>query len=184
MWFKEYVFNLIIQPFHLLLYTILVGTAINLATESLIYAVVAIYFVIPAEKLLRKFFGFDNAGTLSAAGSFAGGALFSAMISRINKPKSQDGKDDEEKPRNTRKSSGNSISNSNEQIFGRELPDATNGGGRSWWLAVGGGSSGGAGQGRWSDFGGGSAGGSGGGRWLWWNGFMEWRWICTRNTWT
>ena len=90
MWFKEYIFNLIIQPFHLLLYTILVGTAINLATESLIYAVVAIYFVIPAEKLLRKFFGFDNAGTLSAAGSFAGGALFSAMISRINKPKPQD----------------------------------------------------------------------------------------------
>ena len=105
MWFKEYIFNLIIQPFHLLLYTILVGTAINLATESLIYAVVAIYFVIPAEKLLRKFFGFDNAGTLSAAGSFAGGALFSAMISRINKPKPQD-KDNEEKPKNMRKSSG------------------------------------------------------------------------------
>lgn len=124
MWFKEYMFNLIIQPFHLLLYTILVGTAISLATESLIYAVVAIYFVIPAEKLLRKFFGFDNAGTLSAAGSFAGGALFSAMISRMNRPKPQD-KDDEEKPKNMRKSSGNAIQNTNDQIFGRGLPDAS-----------------------------------------------------------
>ncbi len=93
MWFKEYIFNLIIQPFHLLLYTVLIGSAIELATSSMIYAVVAIYMLIPAEKLLRKFFGFDNAGTLSAAGSFAGGALFSAMINKINKPKPQEPKD-------------------------------------------------------------------------------------------
>lgn len=97
MWFKEYVFNLLIQPFHLLIYTILVGSAIELATTSLIYAVIAIYFVIPAEKLLRKFFGFDNAGTLSAAGSFAGGALFSAMINRVNRPKPPEPKDEPEK---------------------------------------------------------------------------------------
>lgn len=139
MWFKEYMFNLIIQPFHLLLYTILVGTAINLATESLIYAVVAIYFVIPAEKLLRKFFGFDNAGTLSAAGSFAGGALFSAMISRMNRPKPQD-KDDEEKPKNMRKPTGGASIRNDEAIFGTSLPEA--GGRRRTWrtteeLAVG-----------------------------------------------
>lgn len=95
MWFKEYIFNLIIQPFHLLIYTVLIGSAIELATSSMIYAVVAIYMLIPAEKLLRRFFGFDNAGTLSAAGSFAGGALFSAMINKINKPKPQDPKDDD-----------------------------------------------------------------------------------------
>lgn len=97
MWFKEYVFNIIIQPFHLLIYTILVGSAMELATTSLIYAIIAIYFVIPAEKLLRKFFGFDNAGTLSAAGSFAGGALFSAMINRVNRPKPPEPKDEPEK---------------------------------------------------------------------------------------
>jgi len=85
LWFREYIFNLLIQPFHLLLYTILVGSATSLANQHMIYAVVAIAFLIPAEKLLRKFFGFDNAGTLSAAGSFAGGALFSTMISKINK---------------------------------------------------------------------------------------------------
>lgn len=87
MWFREYVINVLIQPFHLLIYTILVGSAMTLAHTSMIYAVVAIGFLIPAEKLLRKFFGFDNAGTLSAAGSFAGGAVFSAMINKINRPK-------------------------------------------------------------------------------------------------
>lgn len=63
----------------------------ELVSASPIYAIVAIGFMIPAEKLLRKFFGFDNAGTLSAAGSFAGGAVFSAMINKLNRPKSGKG---------------------------------------------------------------------------------------------
>lgn len=105
MWFKEYVFNMIIQPFHLIIYTILVSSAIELATSSMIYAIVAIYFVIPAEKLLRKFFGFDKAGTLSAAGSFAGGAVFSAMINKLNKPKPRDQEDGGEKTPNVRRNS-------------------------------------------------------------------------------
>ena len=118
MWFKEYIFNVLIQPFHLLIYTILVGSAITLASTSLVYAVIAIYFVIPAEKLLRKFFGFDNAGTLSAAGSFAGGALFSAMINKINKPKPSAEKDDGEKPKNLRKNSSIGGVNADEAIMG------------------------------------------------------------------
>ena len=85
MWLREYIFNLLIQPFHLILYTMLVGAAVDLVTASPIYAIVAIGFMVPAEKLLRKFFGFDKAGTLSAAGSFAGGALFTAMINKMNK---------------------------------------------------------------------------------------------------
>ena len=87
MWFKEYIFNVLIQPFHLLIYTILVGSAMELASQHMIYAIVAIGFLIPAEKLLRKFFGFDKAGTLSAAGSFAGGAIFSSVLNKINRPK-------------------------------------------------------------------------------------------------
>jgi len=120
MWFKEYMFNLIIQPFHLILYAVLVGAALSLASESLIYAVVAIYFVTPAEKLLRKFFGFDNAGTLSAAGSFAGGALFSAMINKMNRPKPQDKDDEEDKGRNTRRSS-HGVTDPTKEIFGKTM---------------------------------------------------------------
>lgn len=122
MWFKEYTFNLIIQPFHLILYTVLVGTAINLATESLVYAVVAIYFLTPAEKLLRKFFGFDNAGTLSAAGSFAGGALFSAMINKMNRPKPQDKDDDGDKAKNQRRNAKyGAVNDPTQEIFGKTI---------------------------------------------------------------
>ena len=81
----------------LLIYTILIGTATKLAQQHLIYAIVALAFMIPAEKLLRKFFGFDNAGTLSAAGSFAGGALFSTMISKLSKGKSGGGSNTSER---------------------------------------------------------------------------------------
>lgn len=117
MWFKEYVFNIIIQPFHMILYTILVGSALELAQTSLVYSVVAIYFLIPAEKLLRKFFGFDNAGTLSAAGSFAGGAIFSAMINKMNRPKGQQDKEKEEKPK-MRKPTGSAAVSAEDVLFG------------------------------------------------------------------
>lgn len=117
MWFKEYVFNVIIQPFHMILYTILVGSALELAHTSLIYSIVAIYFLIPAEKLLRKFFGFDNAGTLSAAGSFAGGAVFSAMINKMNRPKPRDDKEKDDKPK-MRKPTGSAIVDAEGVLFG------------------------------------------------------------------
>ena len=131
MWFKEYVFNVLIQPFHLIIYTIIVGSAIELATKSLIYAVVAIYFLIPAEKLLRKFFGFDNAGTLSAAGSFAGGALFSAMIQRINRPKPPAPKDDNKEKEKTRKPSKKTIDANG--LIGSYADGAPDTGGRWKW---------------------------------------------------
>lgn len=132
MWFKEYVFNVLIQPFHLVIYTIIVGSAIELATKSLIYAVVAIYFLIPAEKLLRKFFGFDNAGTLSAAGSFAGGALFSAMIQRINRPKPPEPKDEKKEKEKVRKPSRNGSVNA-DQVIGTYSDGAAYTGGRRRW---------------------------------------------------
>ncbi len=75
----------------------------ELVEVNIIYAVVAIGFLVPAEKLIRKFFGFDNAGTLSAAGSFAGGAVFSAMINKLNKPHSGGSDDDKDAPKPVRK---------------------------------------------------------------------------------
>lgn len=81
-WFKEYIFNLLIQPMHLLLYTILVSSAFELATTNMIYSIVAIAFMIPAEKLLRKFFGFEKAHT---PGLLAGPAGAAATMSVVNK---------------------------------------------------------------------------------------------------
>ena len=82
MWFKEYIFNLLIQPLHLILYMVLIGSAMTFASQNLIYAVVAIGFMTPAEKLMRKFFGFEKAGT---PGMFAGPAGAALMMGGINK---------------------------------------------------------------------------------------------------
>ena len=75
MWFKEYTMNAIIQPIHLILYTVFVGSAYNLVAKNPLYALVAIAFLIPAEKFVKKMFGLDKAESTSGFGSFAGGAL-------------------------------------------------------------------------------------------------------------
>lgn len=77
MWFKEYIFNLLLQPMHLIIYTVLVGSAMNLASKNIIFVAVCLGFMVPAEKLLRKFFGFEKAGT---PGLFAGPAGAAAAM--------------------------------------------------------------------------------------------------------
>lgn len=84
LWIKEYAFNLLIQPFHLILYTMLVGSAMQFASDNMIYAIVAIGFIFQAEKLLRKFFGFDSASTISN-GSAIGGALAMAGVGALKR---------------------------------------------------------------------------------------------------
>lgn len=91
LWFKEYTMNAILQPVHLILYTVFVSSAIDLATDNPIYAIVAIAFLLPAEKFIKKMFGFDKAETAGGFGSFAGGALTMKglnMLSHLGKGKS------------------------------------------------------------------------------------------------
>ena len=81
-WLKEYIFNLLIQPLHLLLYYILVTAAFSTMGKNVVYSIVALAFMIPAEKLLRNLFGFEKAKTPG----FLGGATASAiMMGGINK---------------------------------------------------------------------------------------------------
>ena len=86
-WLKEYIFNALLQPFHLLIYTVLLSSAIDLAANNPIYAIVALAFLKPAEKLLRSIFGFDKAGvgTLGTFGALAGGAMTMKGIDMIGK---------------------------------------------------------------------------------------------------
>lgn len=84
MWVKEYVFNLLIQPVHLILYTILIGSAIDFAADNLLYALAALGFMLPAEKIMRKFFGFEKASTLDN-GSALGGALAMQGINQLRR---------------------------------------------------------------------------------------------------
>lgn len=85
MWLKEYTFNALLQPFHLVIYTIFVGSAIELSAKNPIFAIVALAFLTPAEKILRRFFGFDKSSTSNALGAvagIAGGAAAFNMVSR------------------------------------------------------------------------------------------------------
>lgn len=104
-WFKEYIFNLLIQPLHLALYTILVSSAAELATENVIYSMVAIGFILPSEKLLRNFFGFGKASTPSNLAGSVGAGMALAGIAKSFLPKGKgkgggNGKDenDSDKP--------------------------------------------------------------------------------------
>lgn len=78
-WFKEYVFNVLIQPIHLLLYTILITSAADFAAKNMIYTIVAIGFMLEAEKIIKSLFGFNKAegGVLSSA--ITGGAIFGTV---------------------------------------------------------------------------------------------------------
>ena len=77
MWLKEYIYNLLLQPFHLLLYTMLVGSVMDLASSNVLYAIVALAFLMPAEQLLRRLFGFEKSDT---AGSIMSGVVGGSML--------------------------------------------------------------------------------------------------------
>ena len=81
-WLKEFVFTILIQPFHCIIYMCLVDMAFKLlnqasdATQKLARAIIAmlmIRFVKEAEKIVRKIFAFkdDNSKTSVAAGMAA-----------------------------------------------------------------------------------------------------------------
>ena len=89
--------NAILQPIHLILYIALISSAIDLVKDNMIYALVAIGFLIPAEKFVKKMFGFE-AETAGGLGTFAGGALAMSGIKQAanllkggDKKKSQGG---------------------------------------------------------------------------------------------
>lgn len=67
--------NVILQPVHLLLYMSLIGAASDLVAKNPLYALVAIGFLIPAEKFIKNMFGLNKASSTSDFGTFAGTAL-------------------------------------------------------------------------------------------------------------
>ena len=97
-WLKEFVYNILIQPFHCIIYGALVLTAVNaISTDksiaTLVMTIIAMLFMFKAEDLVKKIFGVQP----SSLGSvIAGSALaLSAMnlLTRKNKePKKSQGK--------------------------------------------------------------------------------------------
>ena len=83
LWIKEFTMNAILQPVHLLLYTALVSSAISLARQNPLYAIVALAFLTPAEKFIKKLFGLDKASSPATLGSMAAGGLALSGIGRV-----------------------------------------------------------------------------------------------------
>ncbi len=106
-WLKEYMYNALLQPFHSLIYRIFVLMSMNLAGENLLYTCVVIGFMIPAEKFLKKMFGFDKATTASPLGAMATGAAMNKVMSNM-KSKANSG--------NSNGKGGNSSEKDNSQI--------------------------------------------------------------------
>ena len=87
-WFREYVFNILLQPMHMLLYTMMVSSVSDFAQKNPIYAVVAIGFLLPAERLVRKMFGFDKAQEGGLSSAVTGAAVMNTVSSIAGKAKS------------------------------------------------------------------------------------------------
>ena len=109
-WFKEYIFNLLIQPLHLILYMVLVGSAMDFAAQNIIYVVIALGFLTQGEKLLRMFFGFEKAHTPGFLAGPAGAAIMMNGFNRLlGRPPHKGGKGPREIGDETKEKENNKI---------------------------------------------------------------------------
>lgn len=84
MWFKEYIMTMVLQPIHLIIYTMIVSSALTLSIQNPLYALVAIGFLIPAEQFIKKLFGVQSTAD-GGFGTFASGAATMAGIQQLSK---------------------------------------------------------------------------------------------------
>ncbi|MGN1299905.1 MAG: pilin [Clostridia bacterium] len=93
-WFREYMFYALLQPLHMLLYKVFISSAIDLATSNVFYVIIALSFIVPAEKIVKQMFGIKGQ-TESNLGGFAGGAIaaqaFNALKSKASGGKNKAG---------------------------------------------------------------------------------------------
>ena len=85
MWMKEYVYNVLIQPVHLILYSILITSAENFAADNIIYTIVILGFLLEAEKIVKTLFGFNKATGGEFSSALTGGMLFGAAANTTQK---------------------------------------------------------------------------------------------------
>ena len=83
MWLKEYIFNALLQPIHYIIYVIIMGSVMQLVLEHPVYALVALGFMVPAEKFIRKMFGFEKASTVGTFGAAAGAAALMGGLQKL-----------------------------------------------------------------------------------------------------
>lgn len=102
-WLKEFVFNVLIQPFHCIIYVIFVTSAIKLLhvgkdqmqlnISGAILAIVMLAFIFTAEKIVKKIFNFQA----SSMGDAIAGAAFMGTAFSMMKNKNKQGAPDPSK---------------------------------------------------------------------------------------
>lgn len=83
MWLKEYIFNALLQPIHCIIYVVIFGSVMELVTDYPLYGLIALGFMVPAEKFIRKLFGFEKASTVGGFGAMAGTAALMSGIQKL-----------------------------------------------------------------------------------------------------
>lgn len=70
-WLKEFMYNVLIQPFHCLLYLIFIGTAMNLIAQkgtldfgAMVFAIILTFCIFLGQKIIREIFGFGESKSL------------------------------------------------------------------------------------------------------------------------
>jgi len=92
-WLKEFILTVFIQPFHLIVYSVLISLPLGISgaetfrldsTTHIIYALIAMSFIRPAEKYLRSLFGMDK-GIAAMASYDSGKQTFDAAKQAVQK---------------------------------------------------------------------------------------------------
>lgn len=85
-WVREYILTLLTQPMHMILYTILISSAMDLTVKHPIYGIVVFGVMLQSEKMIRKLFGFDKAPLgRGEGGSFAGAFTGSTVMHGLDR---------------------------------------------------------------------------------------------------
>ena len=85
MWIREYVYTALIQIIHLVIYYVLVGSALDLVSDYPLYAIIALLFIKKADGIIKKMFGFDKSETVGTLGAAATGALVVNALSQLSR---------------------------------------------------------------------------------------------------
>lgn len=118
LWIREYIYTALVQVIHLVIYTVLVGSALGLVADYPLYAIVVLMFIKKADGIVKKMFGFDkNSETVGLLGAAASGALVVNALSKIGgkggpKKDSSEGKSNESGAGNIRTASNTSFNDS------------------------------------------------------------------------
>lgn len=85
-WFKEYLYNVIIQSVHALLYSLYVGLALNIAGESFIgvfIALILFMFILKAESIFKQIFGIKSGNMTDVLKNAAAFALAGKAVKAV-----------------------------------------------------------------------------------------------------